>query len=96
MPASVVADQIDDGRAGAPGVVEVGDAVRKARAQVQKGEGWLLGHSPVAICRPCADALEESEHGADLRHLIEGGDKGKLGRARIREAHLHAGLRSSA
>ena len=90
MPGRVVADQIHDRRAGAPGVVEVRNAVGEAGAEVQERERRAIGHARVAIGRAGADALEEAEHGADSRLAVEGGDQRQLGGAGVREADLEA------
>jgi hypothetical protein len=49
--AGVVADDVDDRRAGALRVVHVGQAVGKARAEVQQRGRGLVRHARVAVGR---------------------------------------------
>jgi hypothetical protein len=87
----VVADPVDDGRAGAARVVQVREPVGKARSEVQKGRRRPAGHPRPPVGRARADALEQPEHRAQLGHAVEGRDDRHLGGAGVREAHLHAG-----
>ena len=84
----VLAHDVDDARAGLAGVVEVGQAVAEAGAQVQQRGRGPVGHAPVAVGRAGDHALEEAEHAADAVDLVEGGHEVHLRGARIGEAHV--------
>ena len=87
----VVSDDVDDRRAGPPGVVKVREPVRQPGTEVEQGRRRLVGHTAVAVGGSGADAFEQRQHGPHLRELVERRDEVHLGRAGIREAHLHAG-----
>jgi len=103
MPAHVVADQVDDGRMGAPGVVQVGDSVGKAGPQMQQRGRRRAAHAAVAVGAAGADVLLQAQHAAHAGHGIERPHDVQFRRAGIGETHLHAfhlqgrqqGLRSS-
>ncbi len=82
----MVADHVDDGAPGPAGVVQVGDAVGEARAEVQQRRRRPSGHSRVTVCGPGGDPLEQREHGPHLGHLVEGGHRVHLRGAGIGEA----------
>ena len=76
-------------RGGAPaGVVQVGDAVAQPGPEVQQGGRRPLGHTGVAVGGPGHRALEQSEDGPHLGHVVERGDEVHLRRARVGEAHV--------
>ena len=79
----VVADDVDDGRGRPPGVVEVGEPVAEARAEVQQRGGRHARHPGVAVGGAGDDALEQAEDTAHLRHRVERGDEVHLARARV-------------
>lgn len=85
----VVADDVDHRRARALGVVQVGQAVAQARAQVQQRGGRLVGHARIAIGRARHHAFEQAQHAAHLRFAIQRRDEVHLGRARVGEADVH-------
>ena len=62
VPGGVVADPVHHGRARAPRVVQVREAVGEAGAEVEQGRGGAFGHARIAIGRAGADALEQAEH----------------------------------
>ena len=51
MPGGVLADHVEQGRAGPLCVVQVGNPVGQSRPQVQKAQGRLFLHAPVAVGR---------------------------------------------
>ena len=86
----VVADDVHQRRCSAATVVQVGDAVAEAGAEVQQGRRRQSLHARVAVCGAGADALEQAQHGARFRHRVDGLHEMHLGRARIGEAGVHA------
>jgi hypothetical protein len=88
----VVADDVDDRRAGLAGVVQVGEAVAQPRPEVQQRGGRAPRHAAVAVGRAGGDALEKREHAAHLGHGIECGDKVHLRSARVHEARVDAAI----
>jgi hypothetical protein len=89
----VVAHEVEHGRAGAPGVVQVREPVAEAGAEVQQGRGRPPGHPPVSVGGAGRPALEQAQDAARLGPAVHGGDEVHLGRARIGEAELHAAAR---
>jgi hypothetical protein len=81
-------DDIDKRRMGAPGIVEIGDAVAETRAEMEQGHGRFSLHPAESVSRAGADAFEESENGLDACYPVKGGNDGKLGCARIGETYL--------
>jgi hypothetical protein len=82
----VVADDIDDGGEGAPGVVQVGRAVGVARTQVQQGAGRRARHAAITVRRPGGYALEQTEHRAHPGLAVQGRDELHLAGAGVGEA----------
>ena len=88
--ARVVADDVDQRRPAAAGVVQVRQPVAQARPQVQQGGGGAAGHARVAVGRAGGHALEQRQHAAHLGDVVERGDEVHLRRARVGEADVHA------
>ena len=86
----VIADPVDDGGARPACVVQVGQAVGEAGAQVQEGCGRAARHACPAVGRAGAHALEQTEDDPDAVHLFEGRDDGHFGGAGIGKADFHA------
>src|SRR4030095_13386461 len=84
----VLADDVDDARAGLPRVVKIGQAVAEPRPQREQGGRRLVGHTPVAVGGPGYYAFEETEHAADAVDLVEGGHEVHFRRTGIGEAHV--------
>ena len=70
------------------GVVEVGEAVGEADAEMEQHGGGAAGHARVAVGRARRDVLVQAEHAAQPRLGVERLDDAHLGRARVRE-HRH-------
>jgi hypothetical protein len=87
VPGGVIADPVDDGRARAPRVVQVREAVGEAGAEVEQGGRGPLGHARIAVRGAGADALEQAQHRSHP-DAIERGHERHLGRARVGEAEL--------
>ncbi len=92
MRARVIADNVQDRRAGTAGVVKVGDAVRVARPEVQQRHRGLAGHPAVTVRGAGADALEQPQDRTHARHAIERDDERHFRRAGIRETDVDAAL----
>jgi len=75
---------------GPAGVVQVGQAVGQAGAEVQQDRGGFPGHPRVPVGGAGGDALEQREHPAHLGHRIQRADEVHLRRARVHEAHVDA------
>ena len=84
----MVADEVDDRRMCAPGVMQVRDSIRKSRTQVSERQRRPPRHSAKAICGAGADALEETQHGASCGCGVQGLHEGELRRSRIRETNI--------
>ena len=76
--------------AGPAGVVQVGQAVGQAGAEVQQHRGGLPGDPGVAVSGSGGDALEQGQDAAHLGYRVQGGDEVHLRRARVHEAHVDA------
>ena len=92
----VLAHDVDDRRVRLLRVVQVGETVGEARAEVQQGRGGLPGHPVIAVGGACQHALEQAQHAAHARHLVEGGDEVHLRRARVGEANVDAARKQRA
>ena len=88
----VVADHVDDGRARAACVVEIGEAVAEARRQMQQGRGGLAQHAAIAVGRARHHALEERQDAAYALDPVERRDEMHLRRAGIGEARARRRL----
>lgn len=88
----VIADDVQDRRAGAARIVQVGNAVRVAGPEVQQRHRGLAGHAAIAVRGARAHPLEQPEDRAHARHGIERTDERHLGRAGIGETDVDAGV----
>ena len=61
-----------------------------AGPEVEEGRGRAIGHARVAISRAGDRALEQPEHTADLRRLVQGGHEVHLRGAGVGEAGVDA------
>ena len=86
----VLADDVDDAGVGLLGVVQVGQPIGEAGAQVQQGGRRPSQHAVVAVGRARHHALEQAQHAAHARHLVQGGHEMHLRRAGIGEADVHS------
>ncbi|QFS42058.1 hypothetical protein BURCE16_35090 [Burkholderia cepacia] len=92
MLARVIADDVQDRRAGAARIVQVGNAVRVAGAEMQQRHRGLAGHAAIAVRGARAHALEQPEDRAHARHGIERTDERHLGRAWIGKTDVDTGV----
>ncbi len=88
VPRGVIADHVDDRRVGATGVVQVGNAVGEARAEVGQGHGRLAGDASVTVGGAGTHALEQRQYGFERqrRVLCNGRHQGNLGGSRVGKA----------
>ncbi|MCY1515415.1 hypothetical protein D9M68_500020 [compost metagenome] len=85
----MVADDVDDRRASAPRVVQVGKAVGETGTGVEQGRRRPTRHARIAIGRTGDDAFGEAENTAHLRLAIKGGDEVHFRRAGIGKTDIH-------
>jgi len=90
MVNGVITDQVDQRCASAARVVQVGNAVSQAGAEVQQGGRRFARHAGVAIGSSRAHPLEQTEYRPHSRDGVDSLHHVHLGRARVREATLHA------
>ena len=88
----VVADDVDDRREGAARVVQAGQTVGEAGPEVQQGCRRAARHATEPVGGTGDDAFVQSQHGAHLGHLVERCDEVHLGRPRVAEADVDAGV----
>ena len=81
---------------GSARVVQVGQTVGHARAEVQQRRGRLVRHPRVPVRGAGHHALEQAEHAAHLRDRVKRGDEVHLRGARVAEAHVHAAVHERA
>ena len=90
MIGRVIADDVHDRRRGLHGVVQIGQAVGEARAEVEQRRGRLLGHARITVGSSRRHALEQREHAAHTRDPVERGDEMHFGGAGIGETNVDA------
>ena len=84
----VVADDVDDRRLRAHGVVEVRQAVGETGPEVKKSAGRPIQHAGIAVGGTRHHPLEQPEDAAHALDPVEGGHEMHLRGAGIREADL--------
>lgn len=89
MVAGMVADDIYHGCVAALGVVEIGQSVAHAGAEMQQGAGWLSGHAGITVGGAGGDALEQAQDRTHALDPVEGGDHVHFRGAGIGETDLH-------
>ncbi len=92
VPRRVIADHVHHGCVRTPGVVEIGEAVRQPRPQMQERHRGAPGHAAEPVGGARTDALEEAEHRTNAADGIQRRDERHLRRARVREADVDAGV----
>ena len=88
----VRADDAQQRRVGAAGVVQVRQAVAQAGPEVQQHGGRTAGDPRVAVRRAGGDAFEQREHATHPRHRVQRVHEVHLGRAGVHEADLDTGV----
>ena len=71
MIARLIADDVDDRRPGAAGVVEIRQAVRQAGAAMEQSDGGSAGHSAIAVRGARRHALEQTKHAVHAGYAVE-------------------------
>src|SRR5262249_369111 len=72
-----------------PRIVQVGESIPQAGAEMQKSRCRPVCHAVVAIGRASRDAFKEAQYAAHTLDPIEGRHEMHLGRSWIREADVH-------
>ncbi len=85
----VITNHVDQRGSGPAGVVQVREAVRQARPQVQEGGRGAARHPAVAVRRTGGHALEQAEHRAEPGDRVQAGHHVHLGGAGVAEADVH-------
>ena len=67
----VVADDIDDRRARAAGVVEIGQPIAEPGGEMEQRAGRRAGHARIAVGGAGHHALEQGQHAADALDAVE-------------------------
>ncbi len=87
----MITDDHHHRRVRASRVVQVGEAVPEAGAEVQEGGSGRVAHACVPVGRARGSSLEEGEHPMHLRHRVEARDKVHLRRAGVGEHDVDTG-----
>jgi len=90
MPGGMRPDDAHHRGVRAAGVVQVGQAVAQAGAEVQQHGGRAPRDARVPIGRAGRDPLEQPEHAAHARHRVQRVHEVHLRGAGIHEAHVNA------
>ncbi len=90
MVGGVLADEVDDRHLGSAGIVEIGQAIAKAGAEMEEGRRRFPGHPRVTVGRSGDDALEKTQYAPHFRDPVKRGDQMYFGCARVREAGVNA------
>ena len=88
----VVAHDVDDRRAGSSRVVQVGQPVAEPGPEVEQRRRRTACHASVAVRGTGDDALEEAEHAAHGRHVVQRSHEVHLRSPRIGEADVDPGI----
>jgi hypothetical protein len=91
VPAGVFADHIDDRRSRASGVVQISDAIGKARTKVKQRERGTACHSAVSVSRTGAHPFSKTENRSYFWYLFECDYQRQFSGAGIRKADADAG-----
>ena len=78
MICGMLADDVHDRHACSASVMQIRETVGEAGAKMQERACRPFEHTRIAVGCPGADALEETEHAANLRQVVEGSDKVNL------------------
>ena len=84
------ADDAHHGRSRFARVVEVGEGVSEAGAEMEERRGGLAESARVAVGRTGTDAFEETEYAAHATHTVQRGHEMHLRGARIHETGVDA------
>jgi hypothetical protein len=88
MVGCVVSDDVDHRRRRLVGIVDIGEPIGHAGAEVQEGRRRVARHPGVAVGRTSDDTLEKTQHTAHPIDPVERGDKMHFRRAGIGETHI--------
>ena len=91
----VVADNVHHRHLAFAGVVQVGQAIAQAAAQVQQRSCRLVGHAGVAVGGTGGYAFKQGQHGAHFGFAVQRGHKVHLAGAGVGKADFNAGIDQS-
>src|SRR5215216_1829482 len=86
----MVANDVHDRRACAPRIVQIGEPVGEAWAEMKERGRWLISHAGVAIGSTCHYALGKPQHATHRGLAVERGDKMHLRSAWIGKTYIDA------
>ena len=86
MAGGMVPDNVDDGRTGAHGVVQICQAVGQAGTKMEQRRRQVLGHPGVTVRGAGCHTLCQAQHAAHVGHPVRSGDKLHLRGARVGKA----------
>ena len=92
VPGGMFPDDIDQGRVGLVGVVQVGDAIAQPRSQMEERGRGFARHASVAVRRAGRHPFKEAEHPTHGRNAVQAGHKVHLRRARVHKTDVHAAV----
>jgi len=81
----MLADKIDNLYVSAARIVQIREAVRETRAEMQKGTGRLFCHARIPISGAGDNTFEKTKHATYSRHPVQLGDQVNFRGAWIRE-----------
>ena len=88
----MIADDIDDRRRGAAGVVQIGKAIGETRPEVEKRRGGPARDAAITVGGTGCDTLEQAQHRPQPLHGVEGRDHMHFGGAGIGETDVDAAI----
>ncbi len=92
MITCVVAYEVDDRSSCSSRVVQIGDAISKASAQVQQRCCGPARHAAKTVSGSRANTLKQAENSSHFGHGVDGVHEVHFGRTRIREANIDTAL----
>jgi hypothetical protein len=86
----MLADDIDDPRVCLLCIVQIGQPIGEAGAEMQQGGGRPSEHAVIAVGGTGHHALKQAQDTAHAGHLVQCGDEVHFRGARVGEADIHA------
>jgi hypothetical protein len=86
MISGLVADDIDDGYAGAPGVMEVRESIREAGSTVEERRRGLPGYPCIAVRRAGRNVFEQRQYTPYAWNAVQRRNEVHLTRSRVGKA----------
>src|SRR5271165_81001 len=92
----MLANNVDDRHVGSTRIVQIGETVGETGAKMKESTCRFPRHSRITVCCCRHDALEETEHTADLRPSVQCCDDMQFRSARVRKAGFNPSGRENA